>query len=83
MCVLDALKADVNKPNKRHCVQDITESYCVTPSFAQTVTVEEVKLMANAFRNVNHASLFCEAIESNNYKLYEVFHTPCTQVEKT
>ena len=75
-------KADVDKPNKRHCVRGIRESYCATIPFAKTVTAEEIKLMANAFRNVNRASLFCEAIESNNYKPCKVFQTSCTQVKR-
>ena len=65
-------KADVNKPHERHCVRGIRESYCATPPFAQTVTVEEIKLMANAFRNINRASLFCEAIGLNHYNPCEV-----------
>ncbi|XP_028418783.1 uncharacterized protein LOC114544312 [Dendronephthya gigantea] len=74
-------KADVNKPAKRYIVKGSREDYCATPPFARTVTAEEIKSMANAFEKANCASLFREAIASNNYKPCELFETSCNQLQ--
>ena len=75
-------KADVNKKRKRCLVKGIREEYCATPPFAQTITEEEIERMSSAFREVNQASLFCKALESNNYKPFELFNTSCSKQKR-
>ena len=75
-------KADVNKPTKRYFVKGSREDYCATPPFARIVTAEEIKTMANACEKANRASLFHEAVASNNYKPCELFETSCSQMRK-
>ena len=58
------------------------ENYCATPPFAQTVTDEEIKTMADAFKKADRASLFCKTVESNAYKPCEVFETSCSQQKR-
>jgi hypothetical protein len=66
-------KTDVKKTNKRYVVKGDRENYCATPPFEQTVTDEEIKTMADAFKKADRASLFCKTLESNAYKPCEVF----------
>lgn len=76
-------KADVNKPKKRrYLVRGTWEEYCATPPFAQTVTVEEIKAMAHALKVANLAALFCETVESKNYKPCQLFETSSSQAMK-
>lgn len=44
------------------------EGYCANPQFALSVTVEEIKAIANAFNDASRAPLFTEALASNNYE---------------
>ncbi|CAB4037298.1 Hypothetical predicted protein [Paramuricea clavata] len=76
-------KTDVKKQtNKRYVVKGDRENYCAIPPFAQTVTDEEIKSMADAFKNADQASLFCKTLESNAYKPFEVFETSCSQQKR-
>ena len=75
-------KAEANKKCKRPLVEGTREDYCATPSFAQTVTKDEIKAMTEAFRKADRASLFCEALESNNYEPCNLFETSCTRVKR-
>ena len=43
---------------------------------------DEIKAMTEAFRKADRASLFCEALESNNYEPCNLFETSCTRVKR-
>jgi hypothetical protein len=75
-------KTDVKKTNKRYVVKGDRENYCATPPFAQAVTDEEIKTMADAFKKADRTSLFCKTLESNAYKPCEVFEISCNQQKR-
>ena len=58
------------------------EGYCATPQFALSVTMEEIKAMANAFNDANRAPLFTEALAANNYEPCQLFNTSSTKKYK-
>ena len=72
-------KAEASKPNKRYMVKGKREGYCATPQFALSVTMEEIKAMANAFNDANRATLFTDALASNNYEPCQLFNTSSTK----
>ena len=75
-------KAEFNKKCKRPLVSGIRESYSATPPFAQQVTKDEIKAMAEAFRKADRALLFCEAVESNKFEPCKLFETSCTRLKE-
>ena len=72
-------KAEASKPNKRYMVKGKREAYCATPQFALSETMEEIKAMANAFNDANQATLFTDALASNNYEPCQLFNTSSTK----
>ena len=75
-------KAEASKLNKRNMVKGKREGYCATPQFALSVTMEEIKAMANAFNDANRAPLFTEALASNNCEPCQLFNTSSTKKYK-
>ncbi|XP_046863896.1 uncharacterized protein LOC124457764 [Xenia sp. Carnegie-2017] len=75
-------KADVNKTNEQHSVRGVRENYCLTPPYAQELTREDIKIMADAFQKVNRASLLYEAFKSNEYQPCNTFETSCNRMIK-
>ena len=75
-------KAEFNKKCKRPLVSGIRESYSATPPFAQQVTKDEIKAIAEAFRKADRALLFCEAVESNKFEPCKLFETSCTRLKE-
>ena len=75
-------KAEASKPNKRYMVKGKREGYCATPQFALSVTMEEIKAMANAFNDAYRAPLFTGALASNNYEPYQLSNSSSTKKYK-
>ena len=67
-------KAEESKKRKRPFVTGNRDAYCATPSFAQETTSEELEELVSKLRLAGKASLFCESLESNEFK-------PCTDFE--
>ena len=76
-------KVDCKQPNKNFRVKGNRDNYCATLPFAQTITSEEIKALAVAFKDADRASLFFQALESNAFKPCDLFKTSCSQQRST
>ena len=72
-------KAEEGKKRKRPIVTGSRENYCDTPSFAQKTTREELEELVKNLRRAGSASLFCEALESNEFMPCNDFETSLTK----
>ena len=68
-------KAEEGKTRKRPLMTGTRENYCATPAFAQETTRNELKELAHNLRCAGRASLFCEALESNDFMPCNDFET--------
>ena len=63
------------KKRKRSFVGESRESYCATPQFALQTSSEELQSLVERLRFAGKASLFCEAVESNQCQPCSFFQT--------
>ena len=73
-------KIEENKKRKRSLVGESRESYCATPQFALQTSSEELQSLVERLRFAGKASLFCEAVESNQCQPCSFFQTSSGKV---
>lgn len=73
-------KIEENKKRKRSLVGESRESYCATPQFALQTSSEELQSLVERLRLAGKASLFCEAVESNQCQPCSFFQTSSGKV---
>ena len=73
-------KIEENEKRKRSLVGESRESYCATPQFALQTSSEELQSLIERLRLAGKASLFCEAVESNQCQPCSFFQTSSGKV---
>eukprot|EP00794_Sanderia_malayensis_P008343 gene8343-9244_t len=72
-------KAEEGKKQKRPLVKGDMDFYCATPPFARETTSNELQSLTEKLRLAGKASLFCEALESNQFPPCNLLDTSCSK----
>eukprot|EP00112_Aurelia_sp_Birch-Aquarium-sp1_P013395 Seg2842.3 transcript_id=Seg2842.3/GoldUCD/mRNA.D3Y31 product="hypothetical protein" protein_id=Seg2842.3/GoldUCD/D3Y31 len=73
-------KAEEGKKRKRPLVTGSRESYCATPPYALETNANELQNLVEKLRLAGKATLFCEAVESNEFVPCGLYETSCSKV---
>ena len=72
-------KAEEGKSKKRQILIGERQGYCAVPLFAWDTGREELFGLTEKLRLAGKASLFCEALESNEFQPCSLFDTSCSR----
>jgi len=72
------LKRQKKARNERPLVKGNMD-FCATPPFARETTSNELQSLTEKLRSAGKASLFCEALESNQFQPCKLFETSCSK----
>eukprot|EP00794_Sanderia_malayensis_P021058 gene21058-23113_t len=75
-------KSEEGKKRKRPLVQGNMD-FCATPPFARETTSNELQSLTEKLRLAGKASLFCEALESNEFQPCKLFETSSSKAAVT
>ena len=70
-----------NKEKKRAFASQACQDYCATLQFAQKVSANAFKQLANDLSDAGRATFLCKTLQSNNFKPTEFFETSCRKQE--
>ena len=73
-------KAEGGKKRKRPLVTGNRESYCATTPHATERNAKELQNLVENSRLARKATLFCEAVESNEFVPCSLYETSCSKV---
>ena len=73
-------KAEEGKKRKRPLVTGSRESHCATPPYALETNANELQNLVEKLRLAGKATLFCEAVESNEFVPCSLYETSCSKV---
>ena len=70
-------KAEEGKKRKRPLLKGNRESYCATPPYALETNAKELQNLVDNLRLAGKATLFCKAVESNEFVPCSLYQTSC------
>ena len=76
-------KSEHGRIRKKPILGRQKEEHCATPPFSLELQKEDLKFMSDNLRKARKASLFCDTLESNNYKPCKMFETSNSKKFKT
>ncbi|XP_065069968.1 uncharacterized protein LOC135694980 [Rhopilema esculentum] len=74
-------KYEPNKEKKRAFASQASQDDCATPQFAQKVSANAFKQLANDLSDAGRATFLCKTLQSNDFKPTEFFETSCRKQE--